>query len=393
MLKKHVSIKVALFVFFMLSLYGFLPKQKVHGEIDSPIAEKGNAIEYTEQLSSPDHRFDPSIKLDTDKVAIKAVNTGQSIEKLQFFDEGKSLLSYSSRENKYSVWNVKRLEKNGQFTADIPHVNHDNIWEIKGAELTINGLKKRGVWDMNIGMKKNSLPNRPYQYSDSAINSASLENNKVSISKKYEKGPLEMGPCEGRTPPFFGDCPILPFLILPIDGEDVRKIRMSPNGAFIAIALEGTSSSEKKKGGRVQIWNIQTGKLTTEIIHPQATFTQLRFTPNSGKFLAGSHTGRIVVWDMVINKKHSSIQVGDGLRSLEISPDGQMFATGTTIHKTKNRTGIASLWNINSSKQIHYEWFDDYVASTAFGPLHTWYWAISSWNGDIKIIDLRKLGN
>ena len=99
-----------------------------------------------------------------------------------------------------------------------------------------------------------------------------------------------------------------------------------------------------------------------------------------------------VIWDMDVNKKHTSIQIDDGLRSLEISPDGQMFATGTTIHQTKNRAGVASLWNINSGKQIHSEWFGDYVASTAFSPLHTSYWAVSSWSGDIKIIDLRKLG-
>ena len=91
MLKKHVSIKVALFVFFMLVLYGFFPKQKVHGEIDSPIAEKGNAIQYIEQQASPNHRFDTSIKVSPEKVAIKTVNTGQSIEKIQFFNQGKTL--------------------------------------------------------------------------------------------------------------------------------------------------------------------------------------------------------------------------------------------------------------------------------------------------------------
>lgn len=335
----------------------------------------GGTAYYTELEYFPNHTYRSEIKSLLGNKKVLSTNVGVAIDSLTFFDGGERMLTYTSKTSDIMVWNIAPLKAGITFSIDRSSIGLISAMTIEQDRLTINGLKASFVWDLNSGKKIGNVAKLPQKYS------TSLDKR---IQASIEKGKARIWDVDTGNVLF----------AVPIEGKDSRKISLSADGSLVAIAIEGTDDENAKnksykRGGRVQVWNVNSHQLIAEISYPRSSFTFLKFTADNKKFIAGSYTGRIVIWDLENNQNLTSIQVGDGLRSMEISPGGTLLATGGSLRSEKyTAMGIAVLWDVNTGEQLHSQWFPDRVASAPFGGN---YWAASSWGGAIKIVDYTPL--
>jgi WD40 repeat protein len=101
---------------------------------------------------------------------------------------------------------------------------------------------------------------------------------------------------------------------------DVFALAWSPNGEYVA------------SGGRdktVQVWNVQTGEMTTYYQgHSEAVYA-LAWSPESDMIASGGRDKTVQVWDAKTEKEYFTYYGHDGsIYTLAWSPDGRLLASG-----------------------------------------------------------------
>ncbi|NES84029.1 MAG: protein kinase [Moorea sp. SIO2B7] len=172
----------------------------------------------------------------------------------------------------------------------------------------------------------------------------------------------------------------------------VKSVAISPDGDNFAIGLKTNQGTAFR--GKVQIWNVHTLKKISGFyknilalnIH---NFTSVVFSPDGTVLAGGCTDNTIKIWDTVLDQLifnltgHSKI-----VTSVAMSPDGKTLASGSKDKRIK-------LWNLDIGQEIgtlngHSGLFAG-IQSVAFSPDGQ---IIASGSNDktIKLWDLNRLG-
>ncbi|MCY4403660.1 MAG: WD40 repeat domain-containing protein [Candidatus Poribacteria bacterium] len=128
--------------------------------------------------------------------------------------------------------------------------------------------------------------------------------------------------------------------ILPPSGKrssSRRCMTLSPDDQLLAIDTGGND---------IQIWNIESEVLVTELTGHKKDIYSLTFSPTGEYLVSGGTRDELYVWDIARWKKqHTLIGHTSSIEAIAFHPDGKQFVTSS-------RDGTALLWNVETGEQI-----------------------------------------
>ena len=143
-------------------------------------------------------------------------------------------------------------------------------------------------------------------------------------------------------------------------GENTSAVRVSKDGELVAagsgewndnaiVRTGRLSISPSQKPGKVVIWRRNTGKTVHTLSGPSGAITQLRFTADGKRLVAGSghqtqQKGELIVWDVEGGQILHRIRTG-GINGLALSHDDRVIATC-------GASGQIHLWDSDSAAHI-----------------------------------------
>ncbi len=107
----------------------------------------------------------------------------------------------------------------------------------------------------------------------------------------------------------------------------VRAVSFSPDGQFVA-----SGTWNQAEGGKVQLWDLQTGELDITFYGPTDIISDVLFVIDGGfkEVIASSWDGSISFWDVETGVPSFSFKGhNDQVQTMAISPDGEYLVTGT----------------------------------------------------------------
>ena len=131
-------------------------------------------------------------------------------------------------------------------------------------------------------------------------------------------------------------------------GKNVWGVCVSPDGELVAA---GSGGWNDKEPGNIIIWRRDTGEILHTLSGHMAAVTQLRFTSNSKRLVAGSghatqRKGELVIWDVERGQILKKIRAGEtAIRGLDLSPDDRRIATCGV-------DGQIHLWDADSAEHL-----------------------------------------
>ena len=112
---------------------------------------------------------------------------------------------------------------------------------------------------------------------------------------------------------------------------------LSPDDQLLAIDTGGND---------IQIWNIESEVLVTELTGHEKDIYSLAFSPSGEYLVSGGLKDEMYVWDVPHWKKqHTLIGHTSSVEAISFHPDGKRFVTSS-------RDGTALLWDVESGEQI-----------------------------------------
>ncbi len=112
---------------------------------------------------------------------------------------------------------------------------------------------------------------------------------------------------------------------------------LSPDDQLLAIDTGGND---------IQIWNIESEVLVTELTGHEKDIYSLTFSPTSEYLVSGGTRDELYVWDITRwRKQHTLIGHTSSIEAIAFHPDGKRFVTSS-------RDGTALLWNVETGEQI-----------------------------------------
>ena len=138
---------------------------------------------------------------------------------------------------------------------------------------------------------------------------------------------------------------------LPPDLQSLTQVEYSRDGRWMAVALNWWG---------VQIYDRSTGDVTFRDVDTGI----VAFTPDSTQFVTTSAYGAVRVWDVAKWQSTVALQemMGEGIRSLAVSPDGRSVAAALP-------KGSVKLWHLPSARDlVELEGFGSAANRVAFSP-------------------------
>ena len=179
----------------------------------------------------------------------------------------------------------------------------------------------------------------------------------------------------------------------PTSGEIVWKsgirrvgaVSYAPDGSHFAISAD----DDPKRGGKVLIYDASTRKVSARINYGRASFNHLAFAPDSNRLVMGSYKDRILVWDIekrAVHCRMDSDRNGRGLRTLALSSNGRLIATGGGT----DTWGYARIWDAETCALRTEVNFEKRVGSLSFHHAEPLL-AAGAWSGEVAVINLEEL--
>lgn len=179
----------------------------------------------------------------------------------------------------------------------------------------------------------------------------------------------------------------------PTSGEIVWKsgirrvgaVSYAPDGSHFAISAD----DDPKRGGKVLIYDAGTRKVSARINYGRASFNHLAFAPDSNRLVMGSYKDRILVWDIekrAVHCRMDSDRNGRGLRTLALSSNGRLIATGGGT----DTWGYARIWDAETCALRTEVNFQKRVSCLSFHHAQPLL-AAGAWSGEVAVINLEEL--
>ena len=134
--------------------------------------------------------------------------------------------------------------------------------------------------------------------------------------------------------------------------ELVTALAIHPNGYILA---SGTQE------GTLQLWNLRTGELLTEIEAHANTINTLTFTPDGRTLVSGSRDRSIKLWRSGTGELLNTLEGAGNVNAIAVHSSGALFASGS-------QEGIR-LWDMETGEIINpFTGYSDWVEALAFSP-------------------------
>jgi len=151
----------------------------------------------------------------------------------------------------------------------------------------------------------------------------------------------------------------------PSDGipGQVFAVAFSPDGTLLASS-GGDGAGEY---GELVLWDLKSKQLRQSLLGGgEQQVWAVAFTPDGKRLVSGQVNGKVKAFDVASGARAGEMEAGESLRSIAISPDGRILATGT--HQS------IKLWDLakNALKRTLESPDDFMVGSLAFSPDGKW---------------------
>lgn len=119
----------------------------------------------------------------------------------------------------------------------------------------------------------------------------------------------------------------------------------------IAISPDGTLVAAASAGGRVKVWEIETGRELHKFDDIAGGVDAIRFSPD-GNMLAGCGDLQVVLWDLR-SGQHLHTFKGHSRRvtDIDFSPDGTRLASASFGREDRDHHGSVIVWNLETFQQ------------------------------------------
>lgn len=165
----------------------------------------------------------------------------------------------------------------------------------------------------------------------------------------------------------------------------IGALGFSPDGSKLAISADGDGAP--RAGGKVLLYDAKTRDLNSQIDFAPGSFNHLAFSPDGSRLILGSYKARVIVWDMdrkTVHCRFDSDTTGHGLRTLKVSPDGNLIATGGGT----DNWGYARVWDSETCNLRAETTFRERVSGLSFHRTRPLL-AAGAWSGEIALIDIQ----
>ena len=98
--------------------------------------------------------------------------------------------------------------------------------------------------------------------------------------------------------------------------------------------------------GTIKLWKTSSGEPEMFFKEDKNHFTAAIITQDGTQFISGSRDKKIKIWNRKTGELIKTLDEGEYIQSLAISPDGKMLLCGSD--------GIVSIWNLKTNKRIQY---------------------------------------
>ncbi|MGL4555099.1 MAG: WD40 repeat domain-containing protein [Gemmataceae bacterium] len=133
-----------------------------------------------------------------------------------------------------------------------------------------------------------------------------------------------------------------------------RAAALSPNGSAIAVAYSalGAWPGDLSREGRVQVWDVETGRpLTASLPHP-AGVNAVAFHPSGQRLVTGADDKLARVWHLRLGDQFPAIELqhDQAVQTVAYSPDGRRLLTGTGAWLGQRAVG--QVWDATTGRRL-----------------------------------------
>ena len=162
----------------------------------------------------------------------------------------------------------------------------------------------------------------PSEYWSLLLAFSSDEKSVAVTSSKHQIGVIYMWDTANPQKSFFSKIfnpkTIPPKFTLQGQPLEVDSLAFSPNGKILASSGDG---------GKINLWNVETGKLLFTLTVNRRSIDNLVFSPD-GKLVASVDYAIIYLWDLETQKMLRKINTGKSVNALLFSPDSRILVGG-----------------------------------------------------------------
>ncbi len=134
-----------------------------------------------------------------------------------------------------------------------------------------------------------------------------------------------------------------------VDEFQVKTLKIQGHTGLILSVnyiADGKTLASASFDGRIQLWNISTGKEIKTLKEHTDIVNSVSFSPDGKTLASASLDGRIQLWNISTGKKIKTLKGHtENVNSVSFSPDGKTLASAS-------RDKTVKLWNISTGKEI-----------------------------------------
>jgi len=154
--------------------------------------------------------------------------------------------------------------------------------------------------------------------------------------------------------------------------DRINGSAVSPD-ATLLVAFDGKGNAPLERSGDLVFWDVAGQKELARIAVPKATIDVIRFLPDGRTIVCGGGTvtaqdgralrtsGFVSFWDVSQRKQTASITRGRWIDSLDVSPDGTQFLTGSP-------QGTVRIWDVKTREVVNQVPTKSGVTSVCWSP-------------------------